>query len=260
MIFQIYNKDSSKTELFKIASKGGEPEPYNFYDGTALGESASGGLSGMSISSDGKWTLYTNSNYTITIADSVSQYDDNGNYTGYYSFYGNAVRQCVYNNNETGDNYYLLPPNPYFETQSGKFSPDNKKYAYLLSDHYAHDKGIRIFIKDFDVSKLQKITIFTAVKNNGPEAFETINNYPNPFNPTTTIEFNLTKPGYANLSVYNLTGQKVCELASGDLGIGKHSYLWNGRDSKGTPVSSGIFFTRLETRDNVISNRMMLVK
>lgn len=44
------------------------------------------------------------------------------------------------------------------------------------------------------------------------------------------------------------------------MGIGKHSYIWNGRDSKGMPVSSGIFFTRLETKDNVISNRMMLVK
>ena len=96
--------------------------------------------------------------------------------------------------------------------------------------------------------------------NDGPSEYPTITNYPNPFNPSTTIEFNLTKPGFAKLSVYNITGQKICDLATGNMNAGKHSYVWNGRDSKGMPLSSGIFVTRLETENNVISNRMMLVK
>ena len=100
----------------------------------------------------------------------------------------------------------------------------------------------------------------TSVESENPLGFALLNNYPNPFNPTTTIEYNITKSGLTNLSIYNISGQKVCDLFSGYSTPGKHSVVWNGRDSKGTPVSSGTFITRLKTSDSVISNRMMLVK
>jgi hypothetical protein len=99
-----------------------------------------------------------------------------------------------------------------------------------------------------------------AVESENPESFALLKNYPNPFNPATTIEFTITKPGPINLSIFNITGQKVAELVSGSVTAGKHSVVWNGRDSKGAPLSTGIYISRLETKNNVISQRMMLVK
>jgi Tol biopolymer transport system component len=99
-----------------------------------------------------------------------------------------------------------------------------------------------------------------AVESENPAEFALLKNYPNPFNPTTTIEFTVTKPGQVNLSVYSITGQKVCELVSGSVTAGKHSVVWNGRDSKDTLMSSGIYISYLETKDYIISQRMMLVK
>ena len=85
-------------------------------------------------------------------------------------------------------------------------------------------------------------------------------NYPNPFNPTTTIEFTLPEAGYAELSIYNMTGQLIRVLETGEMSAGVHSAVWDGRDMSGELVSSGVFFSRLITMDNVVTNRMLLVK
>ena len=213
VICQIYDKTTSKTKLYQIPFKGGSPEPYPFYDGTDIGENVTGGFGGLGMSSDGKWTLYVSQNYTLTVSDAVPEYDKNGNLTGNYSFRHDVTRQCVYNN-ETGENYYLLPPYPYVTTQEGQFSPDGKKFCYVLRDDYNTEKIYRIFVKDFNANTLQKIsTTVTAVDNNVPVQFDTIKNYPNPFNPSTTIEFNIIKQDRVNLSIYNIAGQKICELA-----------------------------------------------
>jgi len=75
-----------------------------------------------------------------------------------------------------------------------------------------------------------------------------LNNYPNPFNPTTTISFSLTTEVTENteLVIYNLKGQKVKQLISDQLSEGKHSVAWNGTDENNKPVASGIYFYKLK--------------
>ena len=91
-----------------------------------------------------------------------------------------------------------------------------------------------------------------------------LSNYPNPFNPTTTISFELNTENTENIeiAIYNLKGQKVKQLVSGirQLPEGKHSVIWDGRDENNNPVSSGIYLYRLETADKVISKKMILMK
>ena len=70
-------------------------------------------------------------------------------------------------------------------------------------------------------------------------------NYPNPFNPTTTISFSIPEESNAELSVYNIKGQKVKILANNEFNKGNHSVVWNGNDYTGKPVSSGIYFYKL---------------
>jgi len=85
-------------------------------------------------------------------------------------------------------------------------------------------------------------------------------NYPNPFNPQTTIEFAIPYSGHIELSVYNITGQKVRILAEGIYTAGKHQIVWDGKDSGGNTVSSGIYFYHLATEHGAETKKMMLVK
>lgn len=91
-------------------------------------------------------------------------------------------------------------------------------------------------------------------------ANELAQNYPNPFNPSTTIAFQTAKDGLAKLSVYNVKGQLVRVLKEENLRSGNHSVVWDGTDEAGKEVSSGLYFYRLDTRDETITRRMLLVK
>jgi len=72
-------------------------------------------------------------------------------------------------------------------------------------------------------------------------------NYPNPFNPTTTIPFELNGASEVTLSVFNVLGQKVATIAQGWYTAGSHAVMWNGRDFSGRPVASGLYLYRMET-------------
>jgi FtsP/CotA-like multicopper oxidase with cupredoxin domain len=85
-------------------------------------------------------------------------------------------------------------------------------------------------------------------------------NYPNPFNPETQISFRLPNAGNVDLRVFNLLGQEVRRLVSGELTAGEHTIRWDGRDAAGIVVASGIYFYRLETPDFKATKRMLLLK
>jgi hypothetical protein len=87
-------------------------------------------------------------------------------------------------------------------------------------------------------------------------------NYPNPFNPETTISFSLAKnTKYAELIIYNIKGQKIRELPIVTPSPSQTlSVTWNGTDDYGKPVSSGIYLYKLRTEDNSKLKRMMLLK
>ena len=97
-----------------------------------------------------------------------------------------------------------------------------------------------------------------------------LSNYPNPFNPTTTISFSLTTeiPVHSELIIYNLKGQKVKDLSPSlchpefieGRGGTKHSVTWNGTDQNNQPVASGIYFYKLKSGDFELSRKMLLLK
>ena len=93
-----------------------------------------------------------------------------------------------------------------------------------------------------------------------PSSFTLSTAYPNPFNASTTINFTLNKPEKVNLAVYNLTGQRVRELASGNYNAGSHTTVWEGRDDSGNAVSSGVYLARMESGGASKVVRMAMVK
>jgi hypothetical protein len=95
--------------------------------------------------------------------------------------------------------------------------------------------------------------------DNMPQAFNLVGNYPNPFNPTTNIVFELSQPGDVDLAVYNVMGQKVKILVNGFRASGHHVIGWNGLSDNGTQMSSGVYFYRLETQDGFSKTMKMIL-
>lgn len=94
-----------------------------------------------------------------------------------------------------------------------------------------------------------------------PEATALYQNYPNPFNPTTQIQFSLQRAEKVHLEIFNILGQKVRTLLGGEeFAAGPYSFLWDGKDNRGSPLSSGMYFYRLQTPTYLKTNKMMLIK
>ncbi len=74
-----------------------------------------------------------------------------------------------------------------------------------------------------------------------------LSNYPNPFNPETTISFDLAEAGEAEIAIYNIKGQKIRSLIRDNLQAGKQTMIWDGCDDSGKTVSSGVYYYRLQT-------------
>ncbi|MFA7549068.1 MAG: FlgD immunoglobulin-like domain containing protein, partial [Candidatus Cloacimonadales bacterium] len=87
-----------------------------------------------------------------------------------------------------------------------------------------------------------------------------IKNYPNPFNPSTTISFNLKQDSQVSLIVYNVKGQRVTQLVSQNLKSGIHNFVWDGKTSEGKDSASGIYFYQLQTNYDNRIGKMMLIK
>jgi subtilisin family serine protease len=93
-----------------------------------------------------------------------------------------------------------------------------------------------------------------------PERFALHDNYPNPFNPVTTIRYDLPHPSNVRLDVFNVRGERVATLVDGRRPEGRHAVEWNGRASSGQSVAAGVYFYRLRAGEFMETRKMVLVK
>ncbi len=85
-------------------------------------------------------------------------------------------------------------------------------------------------------------------------------NVPNPFNPATTVRFNVERAGRVQVTVHDVAGREVAVLARGEFPAGEHKLVWDGRDDHGRPAGSGTYFLRLEADGYLASQKMALIK
>ena len=90
-------------------------------------------------------------------------------------------------------------------------------------------------------------------------------NFPNPFNPSTTIKYQLPINSYVSLVVYNIKGEKVRTLVEKEKSAGFHSVLWDGRDEDGNEVANGVYYYKVrlkrEGRKDIVEiGKMMKLK
>ncbi len=90
--------------------------------------------------------------------------------------------------------------------------------------------------------------------------FELFPNWPNPFNPLTRIAYRLNKPVRVSLIIYNTLGQEVIALVNDDQAAGWYQVQWDGRDSKGQPMVSGLYIVQLTTGTHRQAHKMMLLR
>ena len=88
-----------------------------------------------------------------------------------------------------------------------------------------------------------------------------ISNYPNPFNPSTTINYNVTQTtSFVTLGIYNAKGQLVKSLVNGEQPEGNYNVSWNGKDESGNGVASGIYYYKITVGTESLMKKMVLLK
>ncbi len=110
--------------------------------------------------------------------------------------------------------------------------------------------GLAVYNENGVILSVEKNDIGTSCFD-----FSLSNNYPNPFNPTTTIEYSLPESQFVNLSVYNVLGQKVAAIINEEQTAGKHKVEFNGAD-----LPSGVYIYRLETEKKTLARKLILMK
>ena len=93
-----------------------------------------------------------------------------------------------------------------------------------------------------------------------PDKFIIKQNFPNPFNPKTTISFEIPLEGLVSLTIYDIQGKVVRKLVHRSRLVGSQNMVWDATNDKGLAVSAGMYFYRLEFNDVVKTMKMLLVK
>ncbi len=126
-------------------------------------------------------------------------------------------------------------------------------FGYTLSDLF--DNAARA---------KSKFEFMASLEGGGEEALpddlRLYQNFPNPFNPITTISFSVLQAGHVSLEIINVLGQKVRTLYNGNLSVGLHRFEWDGTDERDRRVASGVYFCRLYGKSSSQSRKMLMLK
>ncbi len=154
----------------------------------------------------------------------------------------------------TGTTQFQMPPNAIpNEATSGP----NADIMYCLSvyvkdGHIMNESPGTLYLRPtFAPTALDRLTfnptiVLDTPDNEIPTSYALYQNYPNPFNPSTTIKYQLAAHGKVSIKIFNLLGQEVKTLVNAVENAGVHESRWDGRNSAGSTVATGVYFYRIE--------------
>ncbi len=127
--------------------------------------------------------------------------------------------------------------------------------TYTIGISAVYDLG------ESEIVTLEFIYVGTEAGNNIATVTELKGNYPNPFNPATTISFSVAQTSpFVTLAIFNIKGQKVKTLVDEILPAGNHTIVWNGEDENGKSVSSGVYFYKMKAGQYTATKKIILMK
>jgi uncharacterized protein YneR len=176
------------------------------------------------------------------------------NYSGGVSYFTNADFEYF-----DGNNWNLL-----FNMNKSEPNMDHS-FSPVLAD------SVRIVIYDLvapgswynQVACISEFEVYSNYLSDvevSPAPRMILSNFPNPFNPVTTIKFNVEQGSKSELTVFDVRGRKVKTLHQGYLDAGVHSFQWNGKDNKHRNVSSGVYFCVVKIGTQVMTQKMTLLE
>ena len=144
------------------------------------------------------------------------------------------------------------------DTRAVRFQGSGSALSTNNLADYALTTGDAVFVNNAgDAFTVE--TIPTGI-NPHPLDVPTLWNQPNPFNPSTEIVFSMARGGHASLQIFDGRGKLVTTLVNGNVPAGPNHVVWNGRDSRGTAMATGVYFYRLVTQDAALARKMVLLK
>ena len=128
-------------------------------------------------------------------------------------------------------------------------------HAYYVTAVYTNPDGESV------PSNTVNVTVTaTDDQNNVVTANRLMGNYPNPFNPETTISFNVVKDAPVSIDIYNIQGQKVKTLVNNVMTAGTHTVVWRGDNNEGNKVTSGVYFCKMNAGSYTEIKKMVMMK
>ena len=168
-----------------------------------------------------------------------------------------ALRYPVYNS----QNYYagissdqLNSPGQIVRTMWFGFS-----YQYIRDDKVAKPED-RFELAGDVFAWMNNVTNVDITPAYTPKSYNLAQNFPNPFNPSTSIKFDMKDKGFVALKVYNVAGQLVRTLVNGTKDAGSYTITWDGKNNRGGAVASGIYFYKMETKDFNQTKKMVMLR
>ena len=104
------------------------------------------------------------------------------------------------------------------------------------------------------------VSVIEGEFSNAPIKYSLNNNYPNPFNPLTTIRYDLPEDGFVNVTIYDMMGRTVKIMVTEEQNAGIKSVQWDATDSFGKPVSAGVYLYQIQAGEYMQTKKMVLLK
>lgn len=128
---------------------------------------------------------------------------------------------------------------------------DNDDYLWFIFRHYNGNVSLNAYRGQISVANDDQAI---------PPLSASLDVYPNPFNPSTTVSFSLSGPASVELDIYNLKGQRVRRLEARNFPAGNHSTLFDGKDDTGSDLSTGIYLLRMRYAGRILTRKLSLIK
>lgn len=134
----------------------------------------------------------------------------------------------------------------------------NARYLRIYGTQRGTQWGFSLY--EIEVYNITTPTAVNEKENQLPFDFSLSNNYPNPFNPSTTIKYAVPKSGNVKIEIFNSLGQLVKTLTDTYHNAGQYTEVWNGDDASGSLVASGVYFYRMSAEGFTLVKKMVLMK